>query len=71
MVTNSVRGASSVYTDKNIIFLIYDKDVFGDIKINSCEFFLALQGNSHDNIGKDKDSWKTVFPLVGLWSLDA
>ncbi|CAB4426287.1 unnamed protein product [Rhizophagus irregularis] len=35
-------------------------DVFGDIKINSCEFFLELQGNSYDNIGKDKDSWKTV-----------
>ncbi|CAB4385455.1 unnamed protein product [Rhizophagus irregularis] len=33
---------------RNIIFFdIYDKDVFGDIKINSCEFFLALQGNSH------------------------
>ncbi|CAB5182539.1 unnamed protein product [Rhizophagus irregularis] len=31
----------------NIIFLIYDKDVFNDIKINSCEIFLALQGNSH------------------------
>ncbi|CAB4426566.1 unnamed protein product [Rhizophagus irregularis] len=48
-VTNLVREASFVYTD-----------VFGDIKINSCEFFLELQGNSYDNIGKDKDSWKTV-----------
>ncbi|RGB37378.1 hypothetical protein C1646_666249 [Rhizophagus diaphanus] len=30
-------------------------DVFGDIKINSCEFFLALQGNSHESNYCHKD----------------
>ncbi|RGB36665.1 hypothetical protein C1646_666773 [Rhizophagus diaphanus] len=58
---------------KKQYFLIYDKDLFGDIKINSCEFFLALQENSHmsncchkDRITSEKTKLLTKYFCVPL-----